>query len=184
MDLRIIKTHVAIRTAFIDLLTEQDYDDITIQAIIDKALVNRATFYKYYHGKSDLAEQMIDDFKQEINQVFLDRLNAEPKFLQVIMENHTQKMFEHRKQMLALWKIRTRRHNLYLDMFNMGKQNFIELAKKHPTMSHVSDATLDYQATMMSTIFLASFKYYFEKDLPLPTGLVEDWQQMIEVTKI
>lgn len=184
MDLRIVKTHNAIRHAFIDLLSEQDYDDITIQAILDRALVNRATFYKYYSGKNDLVEQMISDFKTEVNQAFTDRLNFDIQGLQEIMEQHGQKMFELRKIMLALLKVKTKRHNLYQDMFVMCKQNFIDLAKKYHAETGISAKNLDYQATMMAGIFMGSFSYYFEKDLPLPKDLVEDWQQMIEIVKI
>lgn len=182
-DLRVVKTHKAIREAFIILLSEQEYNDIAIQAILERAKVNRATFYKYYSSKGDLAGQMIDDFKQEVSQLFQDRLNADSQMLQIIMENHSQKLFERRQQMLALWKIRTQDHNLYHDMFLMGKQNFIELAKKQKATDYLTAEAIDYQATMMATIFMASLKYYFEKDLPLPKKLPVDWQQMLNIIK-
>lgn len=184
MDLRILKTHKAIRNAFIHLLSEQDYDDITIQTILDKALVNRATFYKYYNGKSDLAGQMIDDFKQQLNQLLLDRLNAEPNTLKIIMESHSENMFDMRQQMLALLKIRTKRHNLYHDIFEMMKHNFIELAKRHATTHQISLPNLDYQSTMAATMFMTSMQYYFQQDLPIPMNIFEDWQQMIDIIKI
>ena len=182
-DLRVVKTHKAIREAFIMLLSEQEYNDIAIQAILERAKVNRATFYKYYSSKGDLAGQMIDDFKQEVSQLFQDRLNADSQMLQMIMENHSQKLFERRQQMLALWKIRTQDHNLYHDMFLMGKQNFIELAKKQKATDYLTAEAIDYQATMMATVFMASLKYYFEKDLPLPKKLPVDWQQMLDIIK-
>lgn len=181
-DLRVVKTHKAIREAFIILLSEQEYNDIAILAILERAKVNRATFYKYYSSKGDLAGQMIDDFKQEVSQLFQDRLNADSQMLQMIMENHSQKLFERRQQMLALWKIRTQHHNLYHDMFLMGKQNFIELAKKQKATDYLTAEAIDYQATMMATIFMASFKYYFEKDLPIPANLKVEWEQMLIIT--
>ena len=182
-DLRVVKTHKAIREAFILLLSEQEYNDIAIQAILDRAKVNRATFYKYYSGKGDLAGQMIDDFKHEVSQLFQDRLNADSQMLQMIMENHSQKLFERRQQMLALWKIRSQHHNLYHDIFLMGKQNFIELAKKQKATDYLTAETIDYQATMMATVFMASLKYFYERDLPLPKNLPMDWQQMLDIIK-
>lgn len=182
-DLRVVKTHKAIREAFIMLLSEQEYNDITIQAILDRAKVNRATFYKYYSGKGDLAWQMIDDFKHEVSQLFQDRLNADSQMLQMIMENHSQKLFERRQQMLALWKIRSQHHNLYHDIFLMGKQNFIELAKKQKATDYLTVEAIDYQATMMATVFMASLKYFYERDLPLPKNLPMDWQQMLDIIK-
>lgn len=181
-DLRVVKTHKAIREAFIILLSEQEYNDIAILAILERAKVNRATFYKYYSSKGDLARQMIDDFKQEVSQLFQDRLNADSQMLQMIMENHSQKLFERRQQMLALWKIRTQHHNLYHDMFLMGKQNFIELAKKQKATDYLTAEAIDYQATMMATILMSSLKYYFEKDLPIPADLKVDWEQMLIIT--
>ena len=182
-DLRVVKTHKVIREAFIMLLSEQEYNDITIQAILDCAKVNRATFYKYYSGKGDLAGKMIDDFKQEVSQLFQDRLNADSQMLQMIMENHSQKLFERRQQMLALWKIRTQHHNLYHDMFLMGKQNFIEQAILQQATDYLTAEAIDYQATMMATVFMASLKYFYERELPLPKNLPMDWQQMLDIIK-
>ena len=126
---------------------------------------------------------MIDDFKQEVSQLFQDRLNADSQMLQMIMENHSQKLFERRQQMLALWKIRTQHHNLYHDMFLMGKQNFIELAKKQKATDYLTAEAIDYQATMMATIFMACLKYFYERELPLPKNLPVDWQQMLDIIK-
>ena len=184
MDLRIVKTHKVIREAFIELLSSQDYESITIQTILDKALVNRATVYKYYSGKSDLTGQMINDFKAEIHKILVARLDTDNQALQYILEQHTQHIFGLRKQMLALFKIRTHRHNLYQDMFDMMKQNFIVLAQKYPNFDPAKFSRLDYQATMMANLFMASLQYYFEQDLPIPKDLPNDWQQMIDIAKI
>ena len=67
-------------------------------------------------------------------------------------------------------------------MFLMGTQNFIELAKKQQATDYLTAAAIDYQATMMATIFMASFKYYFEKDLPIPADLKVEWEQMLIIT--
>ena len=146
MDLRIIKTHNTIRHAFIELLSEQDYEAITIQDILNKALINRATFYKYYQGKSDLAGQMIADFKAEISKALSSRLDTGNHGLQQTMECHSHNIYALRQQMLALWKIRTKHHHLYQDMFEMMKQNFIDLAQQHPHITPQNLANLDYQA--------------------------------------
>ena len=63
-DPRIIKTHRAIRNAPIDVLQHKPFKDIAVQDILDAALVNRSTFYKYYSGKSSLASAMIAEFRQ------------------------------------------------------------------------------------------------------------------------
>ena len=42
------KTRTLICTGLIDLMQEHNFDDITVLDICEKALITRATFYKYY----------------------------------------------------------------------------------------------------------------------------------------
>jgi AcrR family transcriptional regulator len=57
-DLRVIKTRKNIETSFIYLLSEKGFNHLTVQDILEKALINRSTFYKHYRDKYDVAEQM------------------------------------------------------------------------------------------------------------------------------
>jgi AcrR family transcriptional regulator len=45
VDRRILKTQESLKKAFIELMSEKNFDDITIQEIVDKANVNRGTLY-------------------------------------------------------------------------------------------------------------------------------------------
>lgn len=67
MDRRIQKSKDAIIEAFIDLMTEKDFDQITINEIADRANVNRGTVYLHYTDKYDLLEQCIET---NLNQLF------------------------------------------------------------------------------------------------------------------
>lgn len=71
-DLRVQKTLKAIENALIELLEEKDYLKITVQELIDRAMINRKTFYAYYSGKDDLVGQIIHKFLVEY-QVFIDK---------------------------------------------------------------------------------------------------------------
>src|ERR1700690_4310369 len=59
-DLRVRRTHKMIREAFFALVQEKGFDAVTIQAIVDRAMVNRATFYRHYQDKYDLANRCVD----------------------------------------------------------------------------------------------------------------------------
>ncbi len=78
-DLRIIKTDRNIRNTFILLLNEKDFHSITVQDLLDKALINRSTFYKHYSDKFELAEAIAKDFLDEFESFakykFSDRAN-------------------------------------------------------------------------------------------------------------
>lgn len=54
MDKREEKTIALVRKAFAELINERDYDDITIQDILDKSGISRSTFYAHYKTKDDL----------------------------------------------------------------------------------------------------------------------------------
>jgi AcrR family transcriptional regulator len=53
-DRRVLRTRQSIRNALVELMLEKPYEKITIQAIIDRANVGRATFYNHYQDKDDL----------------------------------------------------------------------------------------------------------------------------------
>ena len=135
-DPRIIKTHRAIREAFVDLLHEKPFAQIAVQDILDRAPVNRSTFYKYYSGKSDLAGKMIADFKAEYSRYILTRFQAGSfdVFLNMMPEA-SDWIHSRRRLILALWKVDTRRHHLYRDMHKLIKQQFLRFAHTLPNAS-------------------------------------------------
>jgi AcrR family transcriptional regulator len=50
-DRRIVKTKAALFDAFLSLLSEKSYEDITVNEICEHADIRRATFYKHYNDK-------------------------------------------------------------------------------------------------------------------------------------
>lgn len=55
-DPRAKRTKKYIQKAFTDLLAEMDFEDLSIQDIMDRAELNRATFYNHYQDKYELLE--------------------------------------------------------------------------------------------------------------------------------
>ena len=53
LDLRIQKTYMALYEAFLEMLSEQNFEDITVNELCDRAMVRRATFYKHFADKYD-----------------------------------------------------------------------------------------------------------------------------------
>lgn len=50
-DLRIEKTYLALNNAFIKLLEEKKFENITVNELCEKAMIRRATFYKHFADK-------------------------------------------------------------------------------------------------------------------------------------
>lgn len=177
-DLRTIKTHNAIANALIELLDEKPFDKIQAQEIIEKALINRTTFYRYYSGKSDLAGKLIKEVKAEYQTLLKQRFESDNlvRFMQMIGN----RLLEKRRLILALWKIKTPRHHLYDDMHILLKNAFIAHAKQIKP----GDKNWDYQAHIFATIALESHRYHFEKGeiLKIPQ-VFDEWGEMIEILK-
>ena len=79
---RVVRTRRDISRALIDLLLEKNFDSITIVDICNKALVTRATFYKYFEDKYHLISCIIDDYKDKIINEKLEHYNyTDPEHL-------------------------------------------------------------------------------------------------------
>lgn len=66
MDRRILKSQEAIKNAFIELMSEKSFDQITIQDISDRANVGRRTIYHHYMDKFDLLDKLIEEHINEL----------------------------------------------------------------------------------------------------------------------
>lgn len=60
-DRRILKSQEAIKKALIELMSEKNFDDITLQDISHSANVSRGTIYLHYTDKSDLLDKLIEE---------------------------------------------------------------------------------------------------------------------------
>lgn len=70
IDLRIQKTYLALHNAFMVLLEEKRFEDITINELCDRAMIRRTTFYKHFADKYEYFTFYI----QEIMATFQDCL--------------------------------------------------------------------------------------------------------------
>ena len=60
-DLRVRRTRKLLMQALIDLTIEKGFSAITVQDIANRAMVNRATFYRHYLDKYDLLDQYMNE---------------------------------------------------------------------------------------------------------------------------
>ena len=58
MDLRVLKTKKNIRDAFLELRKKQSIDEIKVNALCEKAMINKTTFYNHYQDIYELAKEL------------------------------------------------------------------------------------------------------------------------------
>lgn len=76
-DPRVTRTTHALGRALIELIQERHYDEITVQQILDRAGVGRATFYAHYRNKDDALHSSYERLFSLFEKV-LDRRQATP----------------------------------------------------------------------------------------------------------
>ncbi|MED1954308.1 TetR/AcrR family transcriptional regulator [Brevibacillus centrosporus] len=69
VDRRILKTQEALRNAFLQLMSEKSFDDITIQDLSDRANVSRGTIYLHYLDKYDLLDKLIESHITQLREL-------------------------------------------------------------------------------------------------------------------
>jgi AcrR family transcriptional regulator len=116
MDRRVMRTQQSLRDALIELMLEKPYEKITIQEIIDRANVGRATFYNHYLDKDDLLLRGVAELAQ--NQADEDSgqpvHNQKPERLPNTLQ--TAGMFRHSQQNKRIHKV----------LFKRNRENVIQ----------------------------------------------------------
>ncbi|MEC0902813.1 MULTISPECIES: TetR/AcrR family transcriptional regulator [Bacillus] len=69
IDRRILKSQEAIKNAFIELMSEKDFDKITVKDICNGANVGNRTFYLHYLDKFDLLDKLIEEYINELEKL-------------------------------------------------------------------------------------------------------------------
>ncbi len=60
-DLRVRRTRKLLQEAMISLTINKGFNALTVQDISEQAMVNRATFYRYYQDKYDLMDKYMEE---------------------------------------------------------------------------------------------------------------------------
>jgi AcrR family transcriptional regulator len=68
VDRRIRRTEQLLRTALISLIQEKGFESLSVQDIIDRANVGRATFYAHFDSKEDLLASGIDGLRASLQE--------------------------------------------------------------------------------------------------------------------
>lgn len=123
-DLRILKTRENIKTSFINLLLIKEFKDITVQNIIDEALIGRSTFYDHYYDKYNLLEHLVNEVLNDFKLFINDRFNLKSHddfiyFFSSILEYYSKQ----RNVFLALLNTHTESIDLYNSLFNILKDS-------------------------------------------------------------
>ncbi len=70
MDKRIIKTKKGLKLALKSLLSEKNFEKVTVKEICERSDSSRITFYSHYKDKYELIDEIFQDLMEEANRDF------------------------------------------------------------------------------------------------------------------
>lgn len=163
-DLRVLKTRENIKTAFINLLLIKDFKDITIQNIIDEALIGRSTFYDHYCDKYDLLDHLINEIITDFNIFIKDRFNLKShddfiNFFSSMIEFYSKQ----RNVFLALLKTHTESIDLYNSLLNILQEGCSSYWDNIENKTKFN-IPKDYFCRIYASTVLTSIQWYIENN--------------------
>ena len=78
IDRRVMRTRTALYDALVMLITERPYDEITVEDILDRADVGRATFYAHFQSKDHLLERSLERLRKILTEAIAGGAGPDP----------------------------------------------------------------------------------------------------------
>lgn len=104
-DLRVLKSKLAIESAFINLVEIKGLQNITVTEIAEKALVNRNTIYLNYGTKEGILETIVkDSFQKEFSSIDIETVRKTTLNKRTITDLYT-KLFNVIDDNIELYRI-------------------------------------------------------------------------------
>lgn len=162
VDRRILKSQESIKKAVIELMTEKNFDDITIQDIADRANVNRGTIYLHYQDKFDLLDKLIEAHINELREMCewaceLDFIKATMPFFEYFEQNYL--FFSTMLASKGAPSFRTRLLAFFMDEFN----DEIDKASGRNT-----DLSEDVIVQFTGTAYVGVIEWWLRNGMPYP----------------
>lgn len=167
-DLRVLRSQKMIVSAFMKLVAEKGYSNVSVQDIADEAMINRATFYAHFKDKDDLFEsiftryltvltsvldvtQLIKGNKIQVRHIehllteMYDVVDKNRPFFKVILSGNSQEIFREKLAKIVYEK--------YIDIF----------AKLRITENEV-EIPIGFVIEYMSAIYISTMHWWINND--------------------
>ena len=148
------------------LLAERPFDAITVQAILDEALVNRKTFYTHYRDKYDLVRKMADGSMEDIRALVEARkaMGKIPQGPFGTIDALCEQLLKKRRLALALWDVKTEGLDFTGELGAIVEVGYLEYFGSEGA----GDPAL--QAKLVSAMVVTMLRYKLEAGEPFATA--------------
>lgn len=169
-DRRVTKTKRAIRNAFVKLLSEKEFNEITVKDIADVADIDRKTLYNHYNGiyeiRDELENDLVDLLEQAVHELDFEKNIKNPQHIFEILTdilNTNLELYEY------LMKLNARSH-VVRKIDTMLKYNVRKAMEKSDELTDT--VYLDLCADFVTAGMLSVYQNWFNSDRSIPLGEV------------
>jgi len=180
-DRRTQRTRRRLSGALVELVKEKRFDDITVQNVIERADVGRATFYSHFRDKEDLFEQQWEQFNERLaQQIDWDKAGKD-SFVPVAS------FFQHLQEVQPFYRglVRSRKIDA---MFKRGIEyltNHIEtgLNQRLKPGARPVDVPIPILSNYLASEFFALLKWWLDAGMPYtPESMDKAFHRLINPT--
>ena len=174
-DRRIQKTLQLLQNALAALISEKDYDAVTIQEILDRANVGRSTFYAHFENKDQLLRSILtllnERFEEGIRHISAGDKRYEDNSSQMPLRVL---QFVEQNQQLFRAMLRKPGHSNPLDdyLFAVTREHFRSMIQINPSDTLPLEMATHYYASA----FIGALAWWLENDLAYSA---EEFAQML-----
>jgi AcrR family transcriptional regulator len=187
MDKRSEKTLESIFLAFSKLINTKDYDDITIQDILDESKIGRSTFYTHFKTKNDL---LLNISQHIFDHVFSHSLQEEKS------HDFSKDYFFDYKHLLThiLYHIRDEKdlikgvllskgNGLFLEGFKSNLIKFTNSYYNNYPYDEVNNIPLELKKEILIENFITIIKYWIKNNFSESPELITEYFISLIYTK-
>ncbi len=175
-DLRVRRTRKSIQEALIELTVEKGYTNITVQDIVDRAMINRSTFYRHYLDKDDLLTKYMDEvtaltFEDDVAVEKNGIVEKEVPTGLVKLLKHIQEFSEFYRVMLS-----DHGHPVVTDRLRRNAEHRYRYALTRPgVVPNSSNTPLDMRLTYISCAGIGAISWWVENKIPCSAEELASW---------
>ncbi|MEK5237686.1 TetR/AcrR family transcriptional regulator [Paenibacillus sp. FSL L8-0470] len=169
MDRRIQKSRQAIFDAFMRLMSEKEFESITVNQIAEEANVNRGTVYLHFNDKYDLRDQHME---AQINQLLRNCMSEDDKMVHLPSKTTLLRTFEYLEQHAPFYSL------MLTSKGNTVFRNQMETMFRQRLNEHLDSIKLDGELNRDITVqFLISaavgvLEWWIIRSMPYPASVM------------
>jgi AcrR family transcriptional regulator len=170
-DRRILRTKQSITKSFLELFSEKDFEQITINEIAERANVNRGTVYLHYSDKYDLLDRCIEE---HINELISLCHKREDDSLKHAMVQEPKPIFDYFREHFPFFSAMFSNQRAFLFRDQLLKFISVNLMVKMERPDNTPIIDNEIKAQFMASAFIGIVEWWIRHQMPQSTQFMAD----------